>query len=273
MKISQAFKKAYQTVKAQPRETLKFLAAEGALTLMCLAPLLFLTEKAPWKYLAALALPMWLLIKVPARLNAAAAMQDALGGGSIFSLRLIDFEGYGKKVLYGLKRLVLLAIWGAPLAAALVYAYDKYAGDTDGLTVMQMIYDFGGGDMKTGVIYLLLILAALAVLLFIGMGFHSGDRHAEVIGEKKLLKMKRPKMLLCKICSLVYLLPLIIAGIITAMRYVPLLNDVSSVMSGEASLPSTQTSLIILAAGAVLTLPLIPLRTVTTAAFTKGLKE
>ena len=34
---------------------------------------------------------------------------------------------------------LLLALIGLPLAAALLYAWDKYAGDTDGLTVMQMV--------------------------------------------------------------------------------------------------------------------------------------
>ena len=273
MKISQAFQKGLKTVWGQKTGTLKLLLTEFALALMCLAPLLFLTEGAPLMYLAALSVPMWLLIKVPARLNAAAAMQDSLEGGEIFSLRLADTEGYGKKVLYGLKRLVLLALWGAPLAAALLYAWDKYAGDTDGLTVMQMVYDFGGGDMKTGMIYLILIFLALVLLFFLGMGFHSGDRHAEVIGQEKLLKGRRPKVLLCRICSLVFLLPLIIAFAVVVLRYLPLLNDVSGVMAGEVSLPSTKTSLLILGIGALLTLPLVPLRSMVTAAFIHGMKE
>ncbi len=273
MKISQAFKQALKTVSGQKAETLKFLAVELALTLMCLAPLLFLTEPAPLKYLAVLSAPMWLLIKVPARLNAAAAMQDSLDGGKIFSLRLADTENYRKKVLYGLKRLGLLLLWAAPLIAALVFAWDKYAGDTDGLTVLQMIHDFGGGDMKTGMIYLILIYMALVVLLFLGLGFHSGDRHAEVIGQEKLLKGRRLKVLLCRICSTVWLVPLLTALVIAAFRYVPLLDDVSGVMSGEVSIPSTKTSLIIVGVGAALTVPLVPLRSMVTAAFVHGMKE
>ena len=267
MKISRAFKKALQTVAGQKGETLKFLAVESALTLMCLAPLLFLTERAPLRYLALLVLPMWLLVKVPARLNSAAAMQDSLAGGRVFSLRLADPGNYLRKIVYGLKRLGLLFLWSAPLTAALVYAWDKYAGDTDGLTVMQMIYDFGGQDMKTGVIYLLLVFAAL------GLGFHSGDRHAWVLGGKRLLRGKRPKALLCRICSLVCLLPLVIAFVIAGMRYAPLLNDVSGVMSGDAVLPSTGPSLVILGIGGLLTLPLVPLRSMITAAFVEGLRK
>jgi hypothetical protein len=275
MKISQAFRDAARTVKEQKGETLKFLALETAMTLMCLAPLLFLTQKGPLKYLAALALPLWLLVKVPARVNAAAAMQDSLGEGKIFSLRLADPGNYGRKVAYGLGRLGMLLLWGAPLIAALVYAWMQYVGvgNTDGLTVMQKIYEFGGKDTKTGMIYVLLILAALAVLALLGAGFHSGDRHAWVLDEKGLMKRKRPKTLLCRICSLVYLLPLIIAFVIVAFRYAPLLNDISGVLQGDVPKPNTKVTLAILGVGAALTLPLIPLRAMTTAAYVKGLRE
>ena len=275
MKISQAFRDAARTVKEQKGEALKFLALETALTMMCLAPLLFLTQKGPLKYLAALALPLWLLVKVPARINAAAAMQDSLGEGKIFSLRLADPGNYGRKVLYGLGRLGLLVLWAAPLIAALVYAWMQYVGvgDTDGLTVMQMVYEFGGKDTKTGMIYVLLILAGLAVLALLGAGFHSGDRHAWVLDEKGLLKGKRPKALLCRICSLVYLLPMIIAFVIVAFRYAPLLNDISGVLQGDVPKPDTKVTLAILGVGAVLTLPLIPLRAMTTAAYVNGLRE
>ena len=275
MKISQAFRDGARTVKEQKGETLKFLALETALTIMCLAPLLFLTQKGPLKYLAALALPLWLLVKAPARINAAAAMQDSLGEGKIFSLRLADPGNYGRKVLYGLGRLGLMLLWAAPLIAALVYAWMQYVGvgNTDGLTVMQKIYEFGGKDTKTGMIYVLLILAGLAVLALLGAGFHSGDRHAWVLDEKGLMKGKRPKTLLCRICSLVYLLPLLIAFVIVLFRYAPLLNDISGVLQGDVPKPSTKVTLAILGAGAVLTLPLVPLRAMTTAAYVKGLRQ
>ena len=273
MKITQAIRKAVQAVSAQKGGTLKFLAAEGSLTLMCLAPLLFLTQQGPVKYLAALSALMWLLVKVPARVNAAAAMQDAAAGGRIFSLRLADPDRYWKKVLYGLTRLGLLAVWSAPLIAALLYAWEQYAVTEDGLTVLNMIYEFGGKDMKTGAVYVLLIYAALVLLMLLGAGFHSGDRHALALREKSLLKGKRLKVLRCRICSLVFLLPLMIAAVVTALRYAPLLNDLSGVMTGDVEKPSTQTSLIILGIGGLLTVPLIPLRSMTTAAFAAGLKE
>ena len=136
-----------------------------------------------------------------------------------------------------------------------------------------MVYQFGGQDMKTGVIYLILILAGLVLLAMLGAGFHSGDRHAFVLDRKGLLKGKRFGVLLCRICSLILLLPLLIAAVIAVSRYLPLLNDVSGVVSGDVPLPSTRTTLIILGIGAVLTLPLLPLRSMVTAAYVNGLKE
>ena len=273
MKISQAFREAFRTVTGQKAEALKFLTVETAVTGICLSPLLFLTEKGWLQYLAALAVPLWLLVKIPARLNAAAAMQDSLGEGKLFSLRLADPGNYGRKVGYALSRLGLLALWSLPLIAALVFAWEKYSGDTDGLTVMNMIYEFGGNDMKTGVIYLLLILAGLLVLAALGAGFHSGDRHAFVLDRKGLLKGKRPKVLLCRICSMVFLLPLIAAFIAVAVRYAPLLNDVSGVVSGDVPRPDARVTLIILGIGGVLTLPLLPLRSMVTAAYVRDFSD
>ena len=273
MKVSQAFGDAFRVVSGQKKETMKFLAVETALTGMCLAPLLFLTEKEPLMYLAALAALLWLLVKIPARLNAAAAMQDSLGEGKIFSLRLADPGSYGRKIGYALSRLGLLFLWALPLIAALVFAWDKYSGDTDGLTVLNMIYEFGGQDMKTGMLYLLAILAALLILAMLGAGFHSGDRHAFVLDRKGLLKGKRFGVLRCRICSLVLLLPMIVAGALVAWRYAPLLNDISGVVAGDVPRPSSRETLIILGIGAVLTLPLLPLRSMVTAAYVNGLKE
>ena len=272
MKITQAFGKAVRTVSAQKGGALKLLAAEGATTLMCLAPLLFLAQQGPLKYLAALSPVLWLLVKVPARMNAAAVMQEAAEGGSIFSLRFADPGLYRKKVLYGLTRLGLLAIWSVPLIAGLIYAWMQYAVTSDGLVVLNMVYEFGGNDMKTGAIYVLLIYAAMVLLVLLGAGFHSGDQHALVLERKGLLKGKRLKILWFRICSLVFLLPMIGAAIITVLRYVPLLNDLSGVMTGDVPKPSTQTSLVILGIGAVLTVPFLPMRSMATAVYVNGLK-
>ena len=75
------------------------------------------------------------------------------------------------------------------------------------------------------------------------------------------------------VLSLLFLLPLFAALGVLAARYAPMLNNLSSVVTGNVEMPSTRTSLIILAAGAALTIPLLPLRSMVTAAFVNGLKD
>ena len=98
------------------------------MTLAAFTPLLFLTNNA-LKWLALLAVPFYLLLMLWARVNAAAAMRDAFGEGSLFSYRLIEPGSYGKKLAYGLKQGVKLLLWGAPLIACLVIAREHIAGD------------------------------------------------------------------------------------------------------------------------------------------------
>ena len=57
------------------------------------------------------------------------------------------------------------------------------------------------------------------------------------------------------------------------IRYLPVLQDLNGIVTKTASLPSTKITLIILAAGAVLTLPLLPLRSLIPAAFVNGLEK
>ena len=116
MKISSAFQDASRVYFGHFGATVKFTVTELCMTLAALTPTLFLTESG-LKYLALLAVPFWILLMFWARVNAAEAMKDALNGGSLFSLRLADPEGYGKKLLYGTKRMVMLLLWAAPLIA------------------------------------------------------------------------------------------------------------------------------------------------------------
>ena len=275
MKVSQAFGNAFRTVSGQKRETLKFLVTEAALTGMCLAPLLFLTESGPLKYLAALAAPLWLLVKIPARLNAAAAMQDSLGNGSVFSMRLADPSRWFSKVRHGVLRAVLLACWSVPLAAGLGYAYRFYKGtdDISGPETLQMVQDFGNGDVRLGIKYLLLILGGLILILMIGFAFHSGARHALALGRPRLVNGHRGKIALGWFCSvIVFMLPLWIALGIVISRFMPMLNDPRGIFTVIQTL-HVRPLLLILGAGTLLTLPLIPIRSLMIAAMVHQLKD
>jgi hypothetical protein len=87
-----------------------------------------------------------------------------------------------------------------------------------------------------------------------------------------MLRGHRGKIVLCWLSSLVAVLPMIIAVIAVVIRYLPVLGDQNAIMSKEG-LPSTKVTLIILATGVVLTLPLLPLRALIPAAFVNGLEK
>ena len=57
------------------------------------------------------------------------------------------------------------------------------------------------------------------------------------------------------------------------IRYLPALRDLTAIVTKTKTLPSTRVTIIILAAGAVLTIPLLPLRSLITAAYVDGLEK
>ena len=272
MKISEASQNARKIFFRHGGDTVRFMLVQLCMTLASLTPLLFLvTEKL--KFLALLAIPFYLLLMLWARVNAAAAMQDALAGGALCTFRLVDPAGYGQKLLYGLKRCFLLLLWSAPLIAGLIIARVHISGDVDGFTVLRMIRQFGGGDLMTGVIYLGLILIATLLLVAFGCAFHSGDRHAFVLEDRKLIRGHHGKLILCWLSALLTLIPFIVALIITIIRYLPVLGDLNGLVYGTVKLPSMKITLLVMGIGTMLTIPFLPLRSLTLAAFVRGLKE
>ena len=272
MKISQALKDAFRVYTGHFGATVKFLITEACITLAAVTPLLFLSDSSLMMG-ALLVIPFWILLVFWARVNAAAAMRDALGDGSLFSYRLIDPSEYGRKLVFGLKRMIMLLFWSIPLIACLVIAKIHYSGDMDAFTLLRVIKEFGGGDLMTGIIYMALILIVAVLLVAFGCAFHSGDRHAFVRNNPKLVRGHHGKIVLCWICSLLTVLPMIIAVIAVVIRYLPALNDLSAIVTKTKSLPSTKITVIILAVGAVLTVPLLPLRSLIHAAFVDGLEK
>ena len=273
MKISAAFKDAWRVYAGHFGTSIKFLVVEACMTLAAFTPLLFLSDDR-LKWFALLAVPFYLLLVLWARVNAAAAMRDAFNGGSLFSYRLAEPGDYGKKTAYGLKRGLMLFFWGAPMIAFLIVAWIHFFGDTDAFTLMRTIKSFGGEDVVTGILYLVLIFLATMILLAFGCAFHCGDRHAFVRGNPKLIRGHHGKIIVCWLCSLIALLPLIIAVICVAVYFLPVIRNIMDyVMTKEKSLPSMKLPAIILAAGAALTIPLLPLRSLIPAAFVNGLEK
>ena len=267
--IIQAFRNAFRIGRQQFGGLVRFLTVELCITLICLSPLLFLAEKNV-RFLAGLTVPLWILIMFPVRANAAAAMQDALNGRRLFTGRLAEISGWPGKVLGGLKRTLYLLIWGAPLAGALIYAYrisQAGTGEENGLTALQSVQDFGGGDVMTGVRYLALILLSLVLILLVGFAFHSGARHAKALGNPEALRSHHGKIVAGWFCSLVILWPMIIALAVITGAFMPQLNDPNSLLMDDGlKLPPMRILAMITGAGGLMTLPLLPFRSLVTAA-------
>lgn len=273
MKISDAFRNAFRVYFGHFGASLKFLVAELCMTLAALSPLLFLAADGWMKWLALLVIPLWLFLMLWARVNAAGGMQTALNGGSLFSMQLIDPTAYREKVVYGLKRCGLLLLWGSPLIASVVIARLYMGGKTDGLTVLRMIKKFGGGDLSTGMLYLGIILVATILLFAFGCAFHSGDRHAFVRENPKLVKKHHGKIVLTWLCSLVTILPMLVAVGLLINRFMPVISDPSGFVAGKVELPPMKDCALIAGIGALLTIPFMPLRSLISAAYVDGLSK
>lgn len=275
IRIRQAFSDAFRTALSHFGGTMKFLLAGICLLGICLAPLLLLAEM-PLPVPLILTGLCWLLLMNPVRANAAAVMQRCLGDreSSLASPELIRFSGWPGKVGQGLIRAGLLAVWSLPLALALNYAWRLYRGedDMDGFKLLQSIQDFGNGDVKDGIRYLLLILGGLILILLIGFAFHSGARHARALGNPRLVNGHRGKLVLGWFLSgLILMLPLWIPAVIAAIQVVPLLNDPNGLVAGTVKIPRLKQMILTLGIGGALTVPLLPVRSLVTAAMVRQL--
>ncbi|MBQ9251436.1 MAG: hypothetical protein IJ188_02215 [Clostridia bacterium] len=273
MKISSAIRKAWRAYTASWGQNMKFLLVEACLTMICLCPLLFLTrgELAP---AALLTVVLWIFLLIPARMNAAKAMRNALRGGNLCNGQLVETTEYGAKLICGLKRVGFLLLWSIPLIALAVEVRIHFSGEVDSFTVLRMIKnDLGGGDQMRGILVVIAMAMASLLMLMLGCAFHSGERHAWAQGEKTLVQGHHGKVLLTWLCSLLSMLPLLIALVVIVFRYLPVLSDLNGLIMKTVTLPSTRGTLVILVVGAILTLPLLPLRSLIPAAYVDGLRR
>ena len=273
MRVSTVFRKAWKAYAASFGETLKFFLVEASLTLICLAPLLSLAGRAP-SWIAAAAPILWIFVMLPARMNAAAGMRTALQGGPLGSRELISAEDYGQKLACGLKRTLFLLLWGAPLLAAVVTIFLQFSGETDSFTVMRILKnDLGGGDYKRGILVVMLAVAAALLLLVFGCAFHSGARHGFVRGDAGMVRGHHGKILLTWFLSLVCVLPAVAAAVWAVCRYLPVVQDLNGLLMRKVKIPSFRDTLIGLSAGAVVTLPFLPLRSLIQSAVVEEIEK
>lgn len=274
MKMSKVLSKTAQVFFEKSGEGMACVLVQLALRLMAAAPLLFLiTKEVP--YLALLSIPLYLLIVPVARQNMAEAMQEAIGGGSLMSTRLISCEHYGRKFLQGLKQALLMLLWALPFLAATGVALWAYAGQIDAFTLIRTLMQLGGGSTMEGIKLVLVIYAATLVPIMLGCAFHSGARHAAALGNKKLIKGHRLGLVLVWLAGLVALIPfLAVVGWACMDVVTGLVGALSNLGSGSISLPSMGDKVYVIAAAfVVLLLPRLCFKQLMTAVYVRGLKH
>lgn len=274
MKMSHVLRETARVYRANIKEGALCVLLQLALRLMAAAPLLFLvTKELP--YLALLSILLYLLIVPVARQNMAEAMQDAIAGGPLFSVKLVSLDNYGKKFLRGLKQAGLFLVWAALFIAATVVAVWAYAGQIDAFTLVRVLMNLGGGSFMNGIKLVLVIYAATMLPIMVGCAFHSGTRHAIALGDRKLLKGHRGGVVLTWVAGLVALIPfLTVVGVVGAGFVSALVSALSNLGTGSISLPPIGRNVYIIAAAfVVLLLPLLPFKQLMSAVYVRGLKE
>ena len=264
--------KARGIYKDMPGEVLDFLLLEVALRLMVLSPALFLLTDQ-WKFLALLCIPLFLLVVPFARERAAENMQDALSGGHLFSGNLVSFSGYFGSFGRGLKTGFFLLLWASPFIGVTVWLYrvifgTTVVGQTDVISVIMALNSLGGGDLvKGGMLAFVLYLLTLLPFCF-GLAFHSGNRHARAMNPSVSLKGRRKTVIKVWLRSLTTLIPFAAVSGWSVISYLlKVVNALNQISGKGLNLPKPDSGLyIVLLACAVLLLPLLPLKSLMTAA-------
>lgn len=278
MKVKTAAARAWKLYTGRFGEMMMFILLETVLRLIVLAPLLFLANKVT-QPLALISLPLFVLIVLPARQCAAEVMQRAIRGESLFSVRLCVTDHYWQKVLAGLKQGGLLVIWALPFIAATAYALKLFYGEavvgqTDVFSLMMAVSNLGGGDIVTGVIYVMLMYVGLFLPFLAGCAWHSGRRHERALGKRRLIRGHRGGVVLTWLVSALTLAPFAAVAGTVSMGYLrQLVTAVSNLAGGLVLPPLDQNIYIVLAAFVVLVLPLLPLKSLMTACYVHGLWE
>ena len=251
------------------------LLLQIVLRLIVATPLLFLAAQET-RVLALMTLPLFVLIVLPARQNAAQVMARLHQGYGFDLMGFVSFENYGKKLLHGLKTTLLMLLWALPFIVAtgflaFVYGGKTIEGVTDTFTVLRTVINLGNHQLvKTllpvsdtatirGVMAIIVMYLLTALPILIGWAFHSGSRHAAALGVKL---RSRGRVMGVWFLSLVTLVPFIVtAGAISMGFLKQLLGALSAIGQGSFSLPPLEKNMwLLVAAFVVLLLPVIPFK-------------
>lgn len=271
MQLKPVVKESLRLYKKNFAPLMLCLLVQGVLRFIALTPLLFLADKA-LAPLALLALPLYLLIALPARQNVALALQDMIGGGSVFSLRLLSTADYARKLLRGLKGTLCMLLWSALTITGIALLFLSFKGLTDGFTLMGVFYVIGG-SVADGVWIVLGALCASTLLILLGCALHSGSRHAAALVDKALLRGNRLRLMGLWFLGMLLVIPFVIVVIAVLGSFILSLPDaLRNMQLPSLTLTASQWGMLIVSA-AVLLLPLLPLKNLLPAVYLHMAKE
>ncbi|MBQ2930351.1 MAG: hypothetical protein IJD99_09075 [Clostridia bacterium] len=271
MKLKPVLKAALAEYKKNFPQLCLALLVELVLRAIALSPLVFLADKA-LAPLAYLAIPLYILIALPARQNYALALQDMMNGGSVFSLQLISTKDYGKKLLRGVKGLVCILLWSMLTIAGVSLLYAAVMGLVDFITLMR-IFSAIGGTVMDGVMIVAAAVAASCLLIVLGCAVHSGARHAVALGDKKLLKGNRLRLIALWFLGCVLVVPFAAVVVAALGDYaLTLIASLKNLQLPAFTLNVKQAAMLI-GGAVVLLVPLLPLKNLLPAVYLRKVKE
>ena len=247
------------------------LLVQLVLRAIALSPVLFLADKA-LAPLAFIAIPLYILIVLPARQNYAIALQNMLDGGSVFTPQLISVKDYWRKLFRGVKGMICMLLWSAVTITGVGLLYAAVRGLVDFITLMR-IFSSIGGNVMDGVMIVAGAVAASCLLIVLGCAVHSGSRHAHAMGDKKLLKGTRLGMMGLWFAGLALLIPFCAVAALTLGDFAgTVISALKNMQMPSLSLNAQQVAML-LGGAVVLLFPVLPLKNLLPAVFLRKVKE
>ncbi len=271
MKLKPVLKESLHLYKRNLPQLCLALLVELILRAMALTPLLLCTDKA-LAPLSWLSIPLYLLIVLPARQNYALALQDMMAGGSVFSLRLIDPQDYWKKLWRGLKSTVCILLWSSVTIAGVWLLYAAIMGLVDFITLMG-IFKSIGGNVVDGVMLVAAAVVASCLLIMLGCAVHSGTRHAIAMGERRLMKGNRLRLIGLWFVGVLLVVPFAAVVAATLSDYaMTLIAALKQLKLPSFALSGRQAAMLI-GGTVLLLLPVLPLKSLLPAVYLRMAKE
>ena len=275
MKKKPVWKESFRLYKKNFGPLLLALLVQLVLRAIALSPMLFLADKQ-YACLAFAAIPLYLLIVLPARQNYALALQDMMNGGSVFTTQMICMKGYWRKLWRGVKGMIRILLWSVVTIVSAVLLYAAFMGHwgLDVITLMRICSSVGGGDIVTGLVLIMGGIAASGLLILLGCALHSGTRHAFARGDKNLLRGSRLRLTALWFGGLVLLIPFAAVVVYALGDYALTMVNALKNFSFPSSFALNTRQVAMLAAGAVVLLfPLLPLKNLLPAVYLRMVKE